>query len=293
MAYGGDWGLDIRWGEDTICPEPWTVPIGTSAARRSGVTGTIGDRKQPGPSAGSSVLGEHGALALGTVLDRCRLGSPTEPPHRFRVVCLSREAGAGGSALGRMVADRLGWTVYDARIVSAIAEHMERPIEEVEMLDERSPSVLQDWFLPLREEHWAPLEAYLDHLAKLVLSIGHAGDAVVVGRGASFMIPRHETLSVRVVAPIKVRARSLADRLGVTPRTARRLAIDLDRRRRKFVRTMFHVDDTDPHQYDLVVDTESIGLPIACEVIARAVEAGQDEAITRPTKALPAPNRLD
>ncbi|MEW4569993.1 cytidylate kinase-like family protein [Tautonia sp. JC769] len=210
-----------------------------------------------------------------------------EPRPRFRVVCLSREAGAGGSALGRMVAERLGWTVYDARIVEAIAERMERPIEEVEALDELSPSVVQDWLLPLREEHWAPLEAYLDHLAKLVLSIGHAGDAVIVGRGAGFMIPRHEVLSVRIVSPIKARARRLSERLGVTPRTARRLAIDLDRRRRKFARTMFRVDDTDPHSYDLVIDTESIGLPIACELIARAIEAGQPPA--SPALALPGP----
>ena len=209
------------------------------------------------------------------------------PRPRFRNVCISREAGAGGSALARMVAERLGWTVYDARIVEAIAGHMERPIEEVEALDELSPSVVQDWLLPLREEHWAPLEAYLDHLAKLVLSIGHAGQAVIVGRGAGFMLPRGETLSVRVIAPIKVRAARLAERLGVSPRTARRLARDLDHRRSKFTRTMFRVDDRDPHRYDLVIEADSIGLPIACELIARAVEAGLPPAPA--PKALPPP----
>jgi cytidylate kinase len=103
------------------------------------------------------------------------------------------------------------------------------------------------------------------------------------------MIPRREVLSVRVVAPIRARARSLSDRLGVSPRTARRLAIDLDRRRRKFARTMFRVDDTDPHEYDLVIDTESVGLPIACELIARAVEAGRPAAIPPDPRALPPP----
>ena len=75
---------------------------------------------------------------------------PAGPRPRFRVVCIAREAGAGGSALGRMVAERLGWTVYDARIVEAIADRMERPVEQVEALDELSPSVVQDWLLPLR-----------------------------------------------------------------------------------------------------------------------------------------------
>ncbi|QDV35256.1 cytidylate kinase-like family protein [Tautonia plasticadhaerens] len=252
--------------------------------------GSIGDASRPNARKPARGLRE----AMARWLSR-RGGAPAEPQipgeprPRFRVVCIAREAGAGGSALGRLVAERLGWADYDAQTVATIAERMEVSREEVEKLDELSPSVVQDWLLPLREEHWAPLEAYLDHLAKLVLSIGHAGEAVIVGRGAGFMLPRHEILSVRVVAPLKARTRSLSERLGVSPRTARRLAIDLDRRRRKFCRTMFHVDDADPHQYDLVIDTESVGLPIACELIARAVEAGRPADIPPDPRALPSP----
>ena len=68
------------------------------------------------------------------------------------------------------------------------------------------PSVVQDWLLPLREEHYAPQEAYLDHLAKLIEAIGRAGESVLVGRGAGFMLPRETTLSVRIIAPLRARA---------------------------------------------------------------------------------------
>ena len=34
--------------------------------------------------------------------------------------------------------------------------------------------MVQDWLLPLREEYYAPQEAYLDHLAKLIEAIGRA-----------------------------------------------------------------------------------------------------------------------
>ena len=46
--------------------------------------------------------------------------------------------------------------------------------------------------LPLREEHYAPQEAYLDHLAKLIEAIGRAGESVLVGRGAGFMLPARD-----------------------------------------------------------------------------------------------------
>src|SRR5262249_31565502 len=154
------------------------------------------------------------------------------------------------------------------------ARRMEVPADEVQALDELAPSTIQDWFLPLREEYYAPQEAYLDHLAKLIEAIGHAGESVIVGRGAGFLLPRAETLSVRIVAPLKHRAARRAERLHVSTRTARRAARDLDHRRQRFARTMYHVDAADPHHYDLVLDSASLGVGIAAELIVRAVELG-------------------
>jgi cytidylate kinase len=193
---------------------------------------------------------------------------------RFRNICISREAGAGGGSIARVVGTRLDWKVYDHEILEAIAQRMEMPTDEVRAFDELAPSVVQDWILPLREEHYAPQEAYLDHLAKLVEAIGRAGESVIVGRGAGFLLPRSETLSVRVVAPIPFRAGRLAERMGVSFRTARRAARDLDRRRSQFEKTMYRADPADPHNYDLVLDAQSLGIAIAAELIVRAVEAG-------------------
>src|SRR4051794_27307129 len=139
-----------------------------------------------------------------------------EPIPQYRNICISREAGAGGGTIARRVGTRLNWKVYDHELVEAIAHRMELPTEEVKELDELAPSTVQDWLLPLREEYYAPLEAYLDHLAKLLEAIGHAGESIIVGRGAGFMLPRDETLSVRIIAPAKHRARRLAERTGVT-----------------------------------------------------------------------------
>jgi cytidylate kinase len=194
---------------------------------------------------------------------------------RFRNICISREAGAGGGTIARQVATRLGWKVYDHELIEAIASRMEISVEEARTYDELAPTVIQDWLLPLGEEHYAPHEAYLDHLAKLVEAIGKAGESILVGRATAFLLPREETLRVRVVAPLKVRAQRLAERMGVSLRTARRAAQDLDRRSLKFARVMHHVDAGDPHHYDLVLETHSLGLTIATEVIVRAVEAGQ------------------
>ncbi|WP_435010313.1 AAA family ATPase [Tundrisphaera lichenicola] len=202
------------------------------------------------------------------------LGPPV-PLARFRNICISHEAGSGAGLIGRMVGTRLDWKVFDHELIEAIATRMELTTDEVRSFDELAPSVVQDWILPLREEHYAPQEAYLDHLAKLVEAIGRAGDSIILGRAAGFLLPREETLSIRIVAPIKDRALRLSERMGVSLRTARRAARDLDRRRTQFARTMYRLDPGDPHNFDLVLDSQSLGLPIVTEVIVRTIEAGR------------------
>jgi cytidylate kinase len=230
-----------------------------------------------------------GRWLFGRRSDRRTPAGPVVPVARFRNVCISREAGAGGGTIARMVGRQLDWKVYDHELVEAIASRMEVSTDEVRGFDELEPSVVQDWILPLREEYYAPQEAYLDHLAKLVEAIGRAGESIIVGRGAVYLLPREETLGVRIIAPLKERAAHLSERMHVSARTARRAARDLDRRRNQFDRTMHRADPTDAHNFDLVLDSDSLGLTIAAELIIRAVEAGQ------PRKPIPAerPPELD
>jgi cytidylate kinase len=215
------------------------------------------------------------------------------PAARFQNICISREAGAGAGQLAKLVGAGLGWKVYDEELVEAIAHRMGSPIEEVRALDELAPSMVQDWLLPLREEYYAPQEAYLDHLAKMIEAIGRAGESVLVGRGAGFMLPRDTTLSVRVIAPIKARAQRMAERMGVSPRTARRAARELDRRRAAFDRTMHRANPNDPHHFDLILNTEALGLEIAAEVIVATVRSGRPDALAARMRQSTSPANLD
>jgi cytidylate kinase len=217
----------------------------------------------------------------------------SSPTARFQNICISREAGAGAGQLAKLIGQGLGWKVYDEELVEAIAHRMGSPIEEIRALDELAPSMVQDWLLPLREEYYAPQEAYLDHLAKLIEAIGRAGESILVGRGAGFMLPRETSLSIRVIAPLKLRAQRLAERMGVSPRTARRAARELDRRRAQFDRTMHRANPNDPHKFDLVLNTEGFGLEIAAEVVISAVKAGRPDALAARMRQASAPVSLD
>jgi cytidylate kinase len=246
---------------------------------RPAATGTTSESEAPGSGGRQSWPQFFVRWLFGLGEEHRQTEHPSIPSARYQNICISREAGSGAGQLAKLIGQGLGWKVYDDELVEAIAHRMASPIEEVRALDEQAPSVVQDWLLPLREEYYAPQEAYLDHLAKLIEAIGRAGESILVGRGAGFMLPRDTTLSIRVIAPIKVRAQRLAERMGVSLRTARRAARELDRRRAQFDRTMHRANPNDSHNFDLVLNTDGLGLEIAAEVVISAVRAGHPGAI--------------
>src|SRR3974377_732680 len=57
---------------------------------------------------------------------------------------ISREKGAGGSAVGQLAGKRLGWQVFDKEIVDAIAKKAKVPRELIQTLDHRSTGVNEE-----------------------------------------------------------------------------------------------------------------------------------------------------
>ena len=117
-----------------------------------------------------------------------------------------------------MVGHRLGWKVYDHELLEAIAHRMELPVDDVRGFrrtgPQRGPGLAAS----------APRGA-LRSPGSLPRSSGQAdrghrpGGRIDPGRpGAGFMLPRETTLSVRIIAPLPVRALRLAERMGVSVR---------------------------------------------------------------------------
>ena len=230
---------------------------------------------QAGP--GSSTASDQGWIGwLKGLLprqNRASKGDSNAPQAKFNTVWLNREAGSGAEIIARQVAERLRWAVYNEEVVEVISRRMQVAPDLVKSLDELAPGMIQDWLLPLREQHYAQ-ETYLEHLEHLIQEVGRVGDAVIVGRGAGFLLPADRTLRVRITAPLSNRASRLSDRMGVSVRTARRAARDLDRRRRQFDWALYRKESDDPHNYHMTLDSTALGIPICVDLITLAIVKG-------------------
>ena len=190
---------------------------------------------------------------------------------RIPVITVSKEPGAGGNILAEKIADRLDLDLFNRDIIREIAESAKISASVIETLEKKMLSGVEDFISSLINKHYLYPGLYLQHLMKVVCTIAEHGRAIIVGRGANFILPPEKTFSVRMVAPLDVRIQNIARRFGVSSEEARRRVIRRESRRSAFIRQSFNADITDPIHYDLTINTGNLSIESAVEAVIGAM----------------------
>jgi cytidylate kinase len=188
-------------------------------------------------------------------------------------VALSREAGARGGAIGRRVGQKLGWQVFDQEMLEYMAQDA---VVRQSVLDNLTPAVaewVEERLQALLREQNLSQHAAIQNLARVVLALGAQGEAVLVGRGAGFILPRETTLHVRLVAPLPERIAYMSQWLRLPEEEAAEMVRMRDERRGEFLRTHFHRSGGDVHPYDMLLNTSLLGEDVCAELIALAARS--------------------
>jgi cytidylate kinase len=189
------------------------------------------------------------------------------------VICISRECGARGALVGRLVAERLGFEFYAQEIVDEIAKHAHVRRKVVESLDERRRTGLSRWIDELvRIGRFRPSD-YMRNLSEVVLTLGKHGSCVIVGRGAFFILDSRITLRVRCHAPLDWRVAQYAKSHDLAEAGARATVLRIDAEREDFYREHFKVDVRDPLHFDLLLNTAECDEKECASILAGAFEA--------------------
>jgi len=190
-----------------------------------------------------------------------------EEEPAITVITVSREIGSGGTTIAVNLAKELGFTLYHQEIVQEMAESANISKKLVETLDKRGLSWLEETIASIVNERHLWPEEYLRHLMKVVGTIGRHGKAVIVGRGANFILPPDRILRIRVIAPKEKRVRAVAKREKISEAEAEKKVLRADADRRSFMRKYFYVDVADPFNYDVVINTDRTTIEAATESI--------------------------
>jgi cytidylate kinase len=192
---------------------------------------------------------------------------------RIPVITVSMQPGSGGSLIAEKIADRFGFDYFHRDIIKGIAKSAKIRATVIETLEKERLSGVEDFIASLYKDQYLYPGIYMEHLLKVVNTIANHGRAVIVGRGANFILPPDERFSLRVVAPLEIRIQNVARAYKVPVETARKRVVARESRRSAFVRKSYNADISDPENYDLIINTGRMNIEPAVEAVIAAVKS--------------------
>jgi cytidylate kinase len=201
-----------------------------------------------------------------------QIESPIEKPD-VSIVTISREPGSGGSIIAKQLAEKLEIDLFHQKILHEMAKNADVSTQLLKTLDEKGLSILEDWISSLVLDRHIWPDQYLKQLMKVIGAIGKHGRAVIVGRGANFILPSDDCFRVRVISPQQVRVQNVVKRFNISENEAKRRVIRTESDRRAFIRKYFNAEIADPVNYDMVINTGTVRVDNAVTAIAAFVGA--------------------
>jgi cytidylate kinase len=209
------------------------------------------------------------------------------------VITIGRQFGAGGSTVGKMLAERLHADVLESRIIDEVAHRLQLPKEEVEAEDESAGSLLSrllialgsassEPLIPPEVTAWSPPNAdpafdtrkAVLQITQLVLQeAARAGNVVIVGRGGAYLL--HDfpgALHVFLRAETAVRVKTVMARFNIVSEDEARHRIkQTDENWTAYIKQVYGHDRNLAGHYDMVLDTGRLGYEKTAKVILAAL----------------------
>jgi cytidylate kinase len=200
------------------------------------------------------------------------------------IVTVSRLYGSGGSEVAARVAQSPGWSLLDNAVGDAVAARLGVTRDEVAAREERVPSLVERLVetMALGSQDWAaaiggggkrvPTDAEVIEVTRHIVDEAIArGPLVMVGRGAQSMLAaRSDALHVFCHASRSALIKRSMTRDKLNEADAAKLVDETNEHREQWVRRHWNRAWRDPSNYDLSVNTESLGIAGAGDIIVSA-----------------------
>ena len=188
------------------------------------------------------------------------------------MITVSRDPGSGGRLVAKGIAECLHFDLFHQEVIHEMAQSAKVSSRVLESLDEKGLSMLDDWVSAVVHQRHLWPDEYLQHLLKVIGTIGKHGNAVLVGRGANFVLPIENTFRLRIIAPRAFRAEKVAQEYDMPIKEAQRRILKTESDRRAFIRKYFHADIEDPNNYDMVINTGTLRLEEAIDGVCHILK---------------------
>jgi cytidylate kinase len=201
------------------------------------------------------------------------------------IVSIARELGAGGGTLGEALSQAIDAALLDERwFIAQLAERYQFSSDYLQRTLERPPKFGESLIATLARATamvpgaatlQMPDEQIIDAVRTLILEQAQNGHVVVIGHGGVSMLGWRPTnipvLSILLQAGREWRIEQLARRYAIARDEAQRRIKSTDEARARYQQHYFNAHIYDCALYDLVLNTEVLGLANAVALATKAV----------------------
>ena len=200
------------------------------------------------------------------------------------VITISRQFGAGGITLGKMVAKSLGYTFADSDIIQRVAKEANVSTHWVESFEKEAGSKLSRLISSMVSKRWLDRvladergyldeQIYLDYLVLIIAQFADEGDVVILGRGSQYILNDHpDAVHILLVNEFENRVNFMADRYEISRKKAERTVVNEDRRRVSLYKRLGKSDYENPQLYHMVLNMGRLDLETARDMVCKLVE---------------------
>ncbi|RLC06349.1 MAG: cytidylate kinase-like family protein [Deltaproteobacteria bacterium] len=192
-------------------------------------------------------------------------------PESVNIVTISRESGSRGYEVAKQFCRETGFDLFHNKILEAMVEASKTSRVLLETLDERGMNIVDDIVSNFVNEHHLWPDDYSKLLFKILTTISKHGNAVILGRGANCVLHKQNVLRVRIVSPLTSRRDYIQKSLDLNIDDAQKHIVRTDADRIAFVKRYFNSDATDPSHYDLILNTGTLSVEKAVQIITCAI----------------------
>ncbi len=197
----------------------------------------------------------------------------------YRIITVSRQFGSGGRSVGKKLAEKLGYAYYDKELVKQVSLATGFAPEFIEEKGEyaQSRSKLSYLFTTVGTAGVMNGMTAADYLytmqRKVILDLAEKGDCVIVGRCADYILrDRPDTLHAFIHAPVPYRAERIVRLYGESEQAPEKRLADKDGKRRVNYEHFTGRTWGAAENYDISLNTESIGEDACVELLYRIVK---------------------
>lgn len=191
----------------------------------------------------------------------------------IKVITIGRHYCAGGSTIGKLVAEKLGIPCYDREIIDMAAQKSGIAMSEIQKYEEAALSILKTPInLFSKEKEYPITEKIFAAETEVIMELVSKGNCVIVGRCADFILKNKvKTLNVFINASFEKRQECAIEKHNISEDEVEARLKKYDKKRADYYNSNTNKKWGDISSYDMCLDSGRLGYEMCAEIIADTV----------------------